>query len=150
MKRAGGALGLLIAVLPLSACDAGTNPPAATAKVLASFEKPGLRFTASACDRSARTEGAATKSGWEGVKSANWRGDGILEVKAALVENCGVRFTDAGFVLAGNALTLAYAAGVSGDAVARCNCLFGLRYEISSIPRGDYAIQFRGSGMEPD
>ena len=151
------AVACALVALGVIGCDSGAGRPEGRVsptklRVRAEIDKPGLHVTVTECNASARPEHEKNepKAAWEGVKSSRWRDDGVLQVEAAAVENCGARFTDAGYVLAGDALSLTYAAGLVNNVPAACNCLFRMNYEISGLSRRAYEYRFSGSGMEPD
>jgi hypothetical protein len=126
------------------------------------YERPGFRFTAERCERSAEAP-TISETGRvqipgvpaEGIQSRTWRADGSLILKAVLIENCGTPPKQGDFAISGNAIFLTYRLApppvfdVEGKAVpmlAACNCPYRLTYEIAGLARVDYRIDFPVSG----
>lgn len=126
------------------------------------YEKPGFRFTAGSCGHSIEIPKVKGPKGIEipgtpaeGIRSQTWRADGTLFLEAVLIENCATPPKLGDYTVKGNMISLSYrlapppVAKIDGKSViglAACNCPYRLTYEITGVPRGDYSVDFPGSG----
>jgi hypothetical protein len=121
-----------------------------------------LRLTISSCDLSDRKgpeispKTSNMNNGWEGVRSVSRRPDGVLQVIATVVDECGKEPIAGSYIVHGNSLKLLYTRhgpifeetnGRKVEVRAACNCMYKMKYEIPNIPRGNIRASIDGTGM---
>ena len=97
---------------------------------------PRLRFSTHSCDRSVGRKQPKRSSG---ILTTRWVRRNTLRVGAWVKTYCSGARIRGDYQLQGRRLSLLYTVK-AGPRVSRCVCPRGVRYEISGLKRGVYAI----------